>query len=172
MHPANERAGARVSHALRAAFARLVGRRVRQREAAPQGGGTLTLKQQNMRHSVPTGAAEEAGPDIATIATGEMSDCVSAVVLWGRQPDGRYEFARGYHGGGGYRAINFDSLLAGVPDDEGTLMHICLGFLASDNANEVERVRDLEGLALGATVVQTHVGASNYRISRTGEIDY
>lgn len=49
--------------------------------------------------------------------TGEMGDCFSVIVLWGKRDDGAYANAKAQHAAGGIGNINWELLLEGVPND-------------------------------------------------------
>jgi hypothetical protein len=93
-----------------------------------------------------------------------MGDCVSVVVLW-HHAGGQYQDVRGYHGGGGFGNVNTAGLIAGVPNNAGTLIVACIGTLA---ANDVARVRDWHAAAIPNAALVIASGHSNYRVDRSG----
>ncbi len=103
------------------------------------------------------------------VDTGAMGDCVSLVLLWNRQ-DGLYQHVRGYHGYGGFGAINLRDLLNGVPNDSDTLVIACFGSLSSSSAGsrDPERVREALQQDLGSATVQMFENQGSYTVSRDG----
>jgi hypothetical protein len=105
------------------------------------------------------------------VETGPMGACVSVVVLWEWSIEkGRYKNIRGFHGGGGVEAINFDSLFDKVPDGPGTLIIVCYGSESRSQpsedrttAEEISRDRLPD-----STLVSKKTG-NNYLIDRTGK---
>ncbi len=52
------------------------------------------------------------------MATGAMGGCVSAILLWDRDPaTGEHRQVRGQHGSGGREVLDWQRLLQGVPQD-------------------------------------------------------
>jgi hypothetical protein len=105
--------------------------------------------------------------------TGDMGDCVSIVVLWDWDDEAQlYEEVWGYHGYGGFDAVNLDSLLDGVPNDENTLVVALLGTLASESAgsNDRERVEEAIGERLGNARLDLHQGSRTYLVHRNGAV--
>jgi hypothetical protein len=111
------------------------------------------------------------------VETGRMGDCVSIVVLWQRKKGrfwqrkkGRYEKIRGFHGDGGYQAINHDSLFKNVPDGKDTLIIACFGRSSSPGFGSTNLVQTEEEVKARypASKLKTMEGGSNYLIDREG----
>lgn len=107
------------------------------------------------------------------VETCEMGACVSVVVLWDKQ-GGSYQNVRGYHGGGGLEAVNFDSLLKGVPSAPSTQVFIIAG---TDNKSDYGR-KFINGLVkqeilgrLPHVAVRIYHMVSNAKVDRTGKVN-
>jgi hypothetical protein len=101
-----------------------------------------------------------------TMITGYMGDCVSVIVLWGLV-GGVYQNVRGYHGSGGFEAIDLPSLFGGVPNNAGTRIIGC--FTAQSlSSNDLQRFTNhcTANYPLAQMVVAR--GGGNYRVNRTG----
>ncbi|MEU4570905.1 hypothetical protein [Nonomuraea sp. NPDC023979] len=101
-----------------------------------------------------------------TVITGPMGDCVSVVVLW-NQAHGQYQNVRGYHGSGGFQAINLPSLFNAVPNAAGTRI---IAFFTAQSLSSNDRQRFLDYCATNYPAAQAVVaqGGGNYRVDRTG----
>ncbi|MEV3978574.1 hypothetical protein ACFYUV_26460 [Nonomuraea sp. NPDC003560] len=110
--------------------------------------------------------AEDLPANQNVMITGPMGDCVSVVVLW-NQVAGAYQNVRGYHGSGGFQAINLPSLFAGVPNVAGTRI---IGFFTVQSASSNDRQRFRDYCAQNFPNAQAVVaeGGGNYRVDRTG----
>ena len=101
------------------------------------------------------------------VITGHMGDCVSAIVLWNQDGNGRYQNVRGYHGAGGFQAINLPSLFNGVPNAAGTRI---IGFFTPQalSSNDLQRFEDYCTAHFPNTGWIVAQGGTNYRVDRTG----
>ncbi len=105
------------------------------------------------------------------VDTGPMGDCVSVVLLWNLQA-GLYQNVRGFHGAGGFLAINLDSLFAGVPNAAGTLMIACMGGggSRSGGSGDPDRVQDAHRDRLGSAQLQIFEDHGRYTVARNGTV--
>lgn len=102
-----------------------------------------------------------------TMTTGEMGDCVSVIVLW-TYHQGSYISVRGFHGLGGFEAINLDSLFQGVPNEAGTIVHCIYGRVAQASGDREKAVAEMHGRIPAATT--THHNISNASVTRTNNV--
>ncbi|WP_049560093.1 hypothetical protein [Nonomuraea sp. SBT364] len=111
--------------------------------------------------------AQDLGAADDTVITGPMGDCVSVVVLW-NQVGGRYQNVRGYHGSGGFQAINLPSLFHQVPNNAGTSV---IGFFTTQSLSSNDRQRFVDYCTQNFPLARSTVaqGGGNYRVDRTGE---
>ncbi|MFK0223983.1 hypothetical protein ACIQWN_38120 [Streptomyces vinaceus] len=127
-----------------------------------------------------TGVAQELPANEESTEAVLSVHCVSMVVLWGRREDDRYRHVRGYHGLRGFKSINLESLLDGVPKDHGTLVYICPGALAGRNPATQRDIRDASWLwdgtdcyVLTPSNAQAHLSedvVTHVLISRRGDL--
>ncbi|HEY5894512.1 MAG TPA: hypothetical protein VIT91_14920 [Chthoniobacterales bacterium] len=82
------------------------------------------------------GQAENLPAHDNVMNTGAMGDCVSIVILW-NFVGGNAQNVRGYHGFGGLGAINMNSLFAGVPNHNATVVHCIFGSLAQVGSDPI-----------------------------------
>lgn len=126
--------------------------------------GEFVLRQQSRSEGQ---RAENLPDDYDVMVTGSMGECVSVIVLWGRDGN-RYRHVRGYHGFGGIAAVDTQSLFEGVPDDEGTLAVICRSPTSSDSEFATGELNECQAHLPHAIWVR-YKNASNYQIDRAGE---
>ncbi|GII93410.1 hypothetical protein [Sinosporangium siamense] len=102
-----------------------------------------------------------------TMVTGPMGDCVSVVVLWNPDGNGQYQNVRGYHGSGGFQAINLNSLFNAVPNVAATRV---IGFFTtqSSSSNDRQRFQDYCAANIANAVRTIAQGGGNYRVDRNG----
>jgi hypothetical protein len=143
-----------------------------------------------------TADAEDLPLDHFTMESGSMSECVTMFALWDwgdsqlggdsssdvevngddedtgdKWPEKYYRKVRGFHGSGGFLAINLDSLFAGVPNDSDTKVFVCLGSSSMQNNNELKRI---EGAAAGLwdATEWAMFGGSDFSVDREGVLSY
>ncbi|WP_283138836.1 hypothetical protein [Rhizohabitans arisaemae] len=118
------------------------------------------------QQSTPAAAQDLPAAD-NTVVTGPMGDCVSVIVLWNPNGAGQYQNVRGYHGSGGFQAINLPSLFAGVPNAVGTRIVGCFTAqsLSSRDLQRFQEYCAAHYANAGSAVAQ---GGGNYRVDRTG----
>ncbi|SDG47458.1 hypothetical protein SAMN05421505_104278 [Sinosporangium album] len=118
------------------------------------------------QQSTPAPAQDLPGGD-NTVITGPMGDCVSVVVLWNPDGNGRYQSVRGYHGSGGFQAINLPSLFNAVPNVVATRI---IGFFTTQSlsSNDRQRFQDYCVAHFANAVCTVAQGGGNYRVDRTG----
>lgn len=88
--------------------------------------------------------------------TGMMGDCVSVIVLWGLNSAATsFSSARGMHGSGGVGAIQWATLLNGVPNHKDTKVFAIGGTIGTSGNRDDERFNDAirEHLGLATTVI-------------------
>lgn len=79
---------------------------------------TLVLQQRDIESG-----AQDLPDGENQIDTGYMGACISVIVMWDLAGT-RYRRVRGFHGSGGWEAINFKSLFAGIPADQALIFVI------------------------------------------------
>jgi hypothetical protein len=120
-----------------------------------------------------TGAAQNLPAIDNQVDTGPMGDCVSVVVLWNLNPaNGQYQNVRGFHGSGGFGAVNMASLLNGVPNAAATQFIALLGTLASPASGSQDRGRVTAAHAaqLPLSTLQIFQDHGSYTVSRNGAV--
>jgi hypothetical protein len=119
------------------------------------------------------GSAQDLPDGSAQVDTGPMGACVSIVLLWNFDPTTElYRNVRGFHGWGGFGAINLGSLLANVPDAAETRIIACLGTDASPpESQDATRVTEAhqQDLLVNAPL-QIFAGLSQYIVGRDGSV--
>ncbi|MEU7852374.1 hypothetical protein [Nonomuraea sp. NPDC049141] len=100
------------------------------------------------------------------VITGAMGDCVSVIVLW-NQVGPNYQNVRGYHGSGGFQAIDFPSLFNAVPNAAGTRIIGCFS-PQSLSSNDLQRYTDYCTTNFPNAQSVVAQGGGNYRVVRTG----
>jgi hypothetical protein len=100
--------------------------------------------------------------DEVAMITGDMGGCVSVVVLW-NPVDGVFQNVRGHHAAGGPGAVNWDELMAGVPEGQDTLLVIA----PADKMTETEMATLKADLKAQVKTRRKFVNHMNCFIDRT-----
>ncbi len=119
------------------------------------------------------GLAQDLRVGADEVDTGPMGDCVSIVLLWNCEPTtGPYQNVRGFHGAGGFGAINLGSLFANVPDAAETRMIACLGPNASPSAGsqDADNVATAHRDWLVNAQLEIFADHSQYIVDRNGTV--
>jgi hypothetical protein len=95
--------------------------------------------------------------------TGEMTECVSVIVLWDPDEAGRFRYVRGYHGGGGIAHVNFQALFYNVPNDFTTLILLISGSSYRELADQQKLLETCRKKANKYGLAQATVGAYHSR---------
>lgn len=77
--------------------------------------------------------------DEVAMVTGAMGGCVSVIILWGIS-GGRFSHVRGHHGSGGIDAVDWDSLKAGVPKNDPTVL-VVVAYAPGETSYGIEKIR-------------------------------
>lgn len=132
-----------------------------------------------------SGGSETDPPCIVNLAadeeammTGTMGGCCSAIVLWNKDENGRYQNVRGHHADAHPDHIAWSKLLVGVPNDpaKARIIIIC----APDDLNPADAynykvkimkvVPKLFGRQVVCALVPEFHGFPNGLVSRTGDV--
>ncbi len=120
-----------------------------------------------------TGTAQNLPAHDNTMDTGPMGCCVSVIVLWNPNAAGVYQNVRGFHGGGGAQAVNYASLIAGVPAHATTQVFV---FNGPDNRSDLERrivnreVRNNILVHLHGIQVRIYHGIASATVDRSAQV--
>ncbi len=108
--------------------------------------------------------------------SGDMSWCVTVVVLWKKNGD-NYINGRGWHGPGGLGAVDFEKLLDGIPNTIDSLILVIPGHKYpsgfNDNDESINNTAWKEARQkAGYRTIRQERCSTNVLIKRTGEVVY
>lgn len=134
----------------------------------------MTLQMQSV-----TGAPQDLAAHLDYIETGAMGDCVSVIVGWNPDANGRMANMRGFHGAGGLPNVNFTALFNGVPNNANVQVWMVSGSsnnhlkgsfgIEGNRARILHEVRNVAGLNNVIMIRSVH-GVGNAQIDRSGQV--